>query len=230
MSQIHLRHSKAAIIEDLKKEWGKIGSLWLDESDPWIEPDGALALVHAHFKRHAIKMPDGSLKIPTRVPHPGKKNILMHIRELTDESGMDSGIPAPTVPEESIDGEKCEVTYRIVSFKDGFKMRAVDSSENVLNEVALPPPTDGRSYTIIEFDGEEYFPQEGNMLNLMLCSQYMADHLPKPVLPKKSTTPALGNSGHPPPTLPPKKLPTMDSDSDVEGSAAEAETSPKFGD
>ena len=228
MNQIQLRHSKAEIVEDLKKEWGKIGSLWLDESDPWIEPDGALQLTHAHFKRHAVKMPDGSLKIPTRVPHPGKKNILMQIREISGE-GMNSGTPAPAPQEESIDGEKLEVTYRIGCFKDGFRLRALDSSENVLNEVALPPPVDGRSYMIIDFDGEEYFPQEGNMLNLMLCSKYMADNLPKPVLPKKSATTTAGNLGHPPPTLPPKKLPTMDSDSDVEGSAAEAETSPKFG-
>ena len=94
MNQIQLRHSKAEIVEDLKKEWGKIGSLWLDESDPWIEPDGALQLTHAHFKRHAVKMPDGSLKIPTRVPHPGKKNILMQIREISGE-GMNSGTPLP---------------------------------------------------------------------------------------------------------------------------------------
>eukprot|EP00435_Cladocopium_sp_Y103_P033630 s212_g8.t1 len=224
-----MRHSKAEIVKDLKREWGKCGNLWADASDPWIDPETALEITQAHFNRHAKKMPDGSVKIPNRVPYPGKKNILVQIRDRLDAVPPQTGTPQGPAESED-DGEGIDLSFRIgFNNKTGFRLKAYDSDDNLVQEVKLPDPQEDSNYVIVEMDGKEYFPLNGDMQNLTLCSKYMEENLPKPTLPKPPTNSKLGD-GTVMPTLPAKrKLPTMESDSDNEASpVTEAESNSKL--
>ena len=172
------------------------------------------------------------MQIPTRVPYPGKKAILEQIMGKVGGGEVwaparGTASPHKKQDEDSNNGDEIEVQYRIGFFKDGFRLKAIDQSDNVLQEALLPPLAEGLNYMIIESDGQQYFPMGGDMSKFTLCSQYLSDNLPKPVLPK-TTSMKPGSLGDPPsPKLPSQKLPTMDSDSDTDP-VAEAESSPKM--
>lgn len=167
--------TRTECIDELTKEWNKLGNLFAEDNE-WIEPDEAVRITQAHFKKFQMTNASGTVLMPPRVRHPGKEWILQEAKRQRESEPDKSAAPA-----DASAGPLASVTEYSVRFRNGtFRLVGVDAEGAKISDCELPGPSSAEEeldYSIHVVDGHSYFAATADA-DYISCSDYTLTQMP----------------------------------------------------
>lgn len=175
------------MLEELEKEWTKLGNLFLEESE-WVEPEQAHHICQVWMQKFSVRNADGAVLMPPRVKHPGKAWILKQMEEVSKQEAP-KGDQKDKAESTEGKGVFASVAEYVVRLRSGtFHLLGLDCEGAKVTDVELPGPKadEDFNYEISEVDGEYYFAAvtlgDETEAEYLSCEDFTKENMPKGVL------------------------------------------------
>ena len=136
------------------------------------------------MRLHAVKAADGTIRLPARIPHPGKRWIEEQAELLGkhEEKKEDVKFAVPQDPKvktlEAVPAQSDDNVFKVIWRDGGFRLLQVNFLGKRVADVALPAST--KLWQTISMDGKVYL-KNGNddEGDIYLCSEFIEAMMPK---------------------------------------------------